>query len=321
MDATFGNRLRLQREEQQIPLATIAEQTKIKLSLLEGLERDDVSRWPSGLFRRSYFRAYARAIGLEPDRMLREFLALYPDPDASEEVTEALAQARQSNGHARRPPTRLRCLIDSAVSALPALHLQPRFRSAPSGMKVERFDPPEEAREEPVAEIAAATAPRAPADEGSNLDFVAMARLCTRLARAIEVCDVTPVLEEAVRVLRASGLILWVRDRLGCELTPVYAHGYSSEVTAQLGPVSRDSDNAIGSAFRTAEARVVDRGDMATGAVVVPLLTPTGCAGVLAIELRHGGERLDCVLAAATILAAQLSTLVGVPVLAEAVSA
>mgnify|MGYP001277014244 CR=1 FL=1 len=57
MSETFGTRLRLQREEQQIPLPTIAERTKIKLSLLEGLERDDVSRWPTGIFRRSYFRA------------------------------------------------------------------------------------------------------------------------------------------------------------------------------------------------------------------------------------------------------------------------
>ena len=71
----------VQREEQQIPLATIAEQTKIKLSLLEGLERDDLSRWPTGIFRRSYFRAYARAIGLEPDRVLNEFQAVYPDPE------------------------------------------------------------------------------------------------------------------------------------------------------------------------------------------------------------------------------------------------
>jgi cytoskeleton protein RodZ len=108
MDSTFGARLRVQREEQQIPLATIAEQTKIKLSLLEGLERDDLSRWPTGIFRRSYFRAYARAIGLEPDRMLNEFQAAYPDPDAEEDITSAMAQARQLNGHSsRRPPTRL----------------------------------------------------------------------------------------------------------------------------------------------------------------------------------------------------------------------
>jgi hypothetical protein len=329
MDATFGTRLRLQREEQQIPLATIAEQTKIKLSLLEGLERDDVSRWPTGIFRRSYFRAYARAIGLEADRMLPEFLVLHPDPDANDDLTQAVAQAQQLNGHPRRPPTRLRCLIDSAVSALPALHLQPSFKTAasgvkverPSGVKVERLSPQEEPREEPVADMTSTMVSRSTADEESGVDFVDMARLCTRLARAIDVCDVTPVLEEAITVLRAAGVSLWVRDRQGCELSPVYAHGYSSEVTAQLGPVSRDSDNAIASAFRTAEARVVDRGEMATGAVVVPLLTPAGCVGVLALELRHGGERLECVRAAATILAAQLSTLVGVPVLAEAVSA
>jgi hypothetical protein len=92
-------------------------------------------------------------------------------------------------------------------------------------------------------------------------------------------------------------------------------------MTAQLGPVSRDSDNAIAKAFRAAEAWVVDGGDEATGAVVVPLLTPSGCAGVLALELRHRQEQRECIRAAATILAAQLSTLVGIPVLAEAVGA
>jgi helix-turn-helix protein len=333
MDSTFGTKLRLQREEQQIPLATIAEQTKIKLSLLEGLERDDVSRWPTGIFRRSYFRAYAKAIGLEPDRMLREFQALYPDPEASEDITQVLSQARQLNGQ-RRPPTRLRCLIDSAVSALPAFHLQPSSKSSPSAVKLEGrshteysetrviSDPlpvPEPAPEpdlEPAPLFAAVLE-----EESSGVNFAAVAQLCTRLARAMEVYEVTPVLEEAVAALRAVGLVLWVRDQRGYELTPVYAHGYSSEITSQIGSVSRDSDNAIGSAFRNAEARVVDQGEMATGAVVVPLLTPTGCAGVLALELRHGGERLECVRAAATILAAQLSTLVGVPLMAEAVSA
>ena len=96
MNETFGTRLRVQREEQQIPLAAIAEQTKIKLSLLEGLERDDVSRWPTGIFRRSYFRAYAASTirGLEPNRLLGEFQALHPDPDTEDDITEAVAQAR-----------------------------------------------------------------------------------------------------------------------------------------------------------------------------------------------------------------------------------
>jgi hypothetical protein len=45
--------------------------------------------------------------------------------------------------------------------------------------------------------------------------------------------------------------------------------------------------------------------------VVAPLLTPTGCAGVLALELRNKAERREDVRAAVTILAAQVSTLVG----------
>jgi transcriptional regulator with XRE-family HTH domain len=79
-DESFGHRLRRERERRQIPLASIAANTKINLSLFEGLERDDVSRWPSGIFRRSFMRAYATAIGLNPDELTREFLDRFPDP-------------------------------------------------------------------------------------------------------------------------------------------------------------------------------------------------------------------------------------------------
>src|SRR4029450_14102990 len=80
MPDSFGARLRERREQQQVALSTIAEQTKIKVSLLEALERDDVSHWPSGIFRRAFIRAYAHAIGLEPDVVVRDFLAVHPDP-------------------------------------------------------------------------------------------------------------------------------------------------------------------------------------------------------------------------------------------------
>ena len=65
---SFGSRLRYERERRQIALKSIAESTKISVALLEGLERDDVSRWPSGIFRKSFIRSYAEAIGLPPSR-------------------------------------------------------------------------------------------------------------------------------------------------------------------------------------------------------------------------------------------------------------
>src|SRR5215212_9626067 len=114
MAETFGERLRERREQQQISLSTIAEQTKIKLSLLEALERGDVSHWPSGIFRRAFIRAYAHAIGLEPDVVVREFLEFYPDP-AEVVATVPAMSARTHESYAGGPPTRLRNIVGSAI--------------------------------------------------------------------------------------------------------------------------------------------------------------------------------------------------------------
>jgi transcriptional regulator with XRE-family HTH domain len=78
---SFGRRLRRERERRQIALTSIAENSKISESLLRDLERDDVSKWPPGIFRRSFLRAYAQAIGLDVEATMREFLERFPDPD------------------------------------------------------------------------------------------------------------------------------------------------------------------------------------------------------------------------------------------------
>src|SRR6185295_8047110 len=80
-DESFGKWLRHERERRQISLESVAERTKINIGLLKGLERDDVSRWPSGLFRRSFIRAYATAIGLDAEAIVLEFQARFPDHD------------------------------------------------------------------------------------------------------------------------------------------------------------------------------------------------------------------------------------------------
>lgn len=81
-DELIGRRLRAERERRRITLESIAANTKIGISLLKALERDDVSRWPSGIFRRSFVRAYAEAIGLDADEVVRDFLEQHPDPHA-----------------------------------------------------------------------------------------------------------------------------------------------------------------------------------------------------------------------------------------------
>jgi transcriptional regulator with XRE-family HTH domain len=78
---TFGARMRQERERRKISVASISESTKILGALLDGLEHDDVSRWPTGFYRRAFMRAYANAIGVDAEAALKEFLELYPEPE------------------------------------------------------------------------------------------------------------------------------------------------------------------------------------------------------------------------------------------------
>jgi hypothetical protein len=95
--AAFCTRLKSTREANGISLEQISTSTKIPIALLRGLERGDLSRWPDGLFRRSYLRDYLRAVGLPSDPLIAEFQRLCseaetPAPDAT--VTAASEQPR-----------------------------------------------------------------------------------------------------------------------------------------------------------------------------------------------------------------------------------
>jgi transcriptional regulator with XRE-family HTH domain len=78
---TFGPRLRSERERRGISLDTIAAATKVSADLWDGLERNDFSRWPSGIFARAFIRDYARAVGLDSDEVVDEFCRLFPIGD------------------------------------------------------------------------------------------------------------------------------------------------------------------------------------------------------------------------------------------------
>ncbi len=91
---SFGARLRRERERRKISIASIAESTKILGALLEGLERDDVSRWPIGFYRRAFIRAYAASVGLDQDDVLREFTQRFPEPEEPTAVVAATSDRR-----------------------------------------------------------------------------------------------------------------------------------------------------------------------------------------------------------------------------------
>jgi transcriptional regulator with XRE-family HTH domain len=329
MRDSFGARLRRHREDRGVSLAEVAEQTKIKASLLEGLERDDISQWPAGIFRRAYVRAYAAAIGVDPEAAIREFLGLHPDPiETPEPAVPASSGLRGLFGTFRRrtsapiashAPTSHG--VTSTVGKRPAepLPLEPAVAepvTQPSGVPVaveaepvapampQQTVAPAESPE-PVAPVSALAAVDKPVPSTDLL--LAAAKVCTELGRVEEIGQVLPLLADAAKVLGARGLIVWVWDGIAGELEPALVHGYPAKVRARLRGVQADADNVTAAAYRAGAPLA------RSGALAVPLLMPSGCAGVLAIEVDDGREQDAEVRAFTTFFAAMLAQLVGAP--------
>jgi transcriptional regulator with XRE-family HTH domain len=105
----FGLELRRIRERRGLSLEEMSEKTKVGVAHYAALEAGDLSRWPSGIFRRAFVRSYATSVGLDPDEVLAAFSRIFPDPAdgprAAARITaeaalreEALAAARESRG-------------------------------------------------------------------------------------------------------------------------------------------------------------------------------------------------------------------------------
>jgi len=78
---TFGPSLRRARLKRGVSLQSIAQNTKIGQDLLEGLEQNDFSRWPHGIFARAYVRSYALEIGADADATVSDFCKWFPNGD------------------------------------------------------------------------------------------------------------------------------------------------------------------------------------------------------------------------------------------------
>jgi cytoskeletal protein RodZ len=97
---SFGGQLRKLREGRRVTLEMIEKKTKVSLSLLRSLENGGCEGWPGGIYSRGYVRAYAEAIGVDPEHVLAAFVECYP-AFAVAPVVEASPEAEE------RPPTLL----------------------------------------------------------------------------------------------------------------------------------------------------------------------------------------------------------------------
>jgi hypothetical protein len=145
------------------------------------------------------------------------------------------------------------------------------------------------------------------------VNLAGMASLCGDLARVTDTRSLPALIERAAGILGASGIVLWIADPDGRELSPIVVHGYPPQLANRLGNLARDAENVTASAYRTGLLQTMKGDAISNGAVAAPLVSPAGCVGVMAAEMKDGGEQQESLLAAATIIASQIATLVGPP--------
>src|SRR5208282_2899662 len=73
--ASLGAQLKQAREQRGVGLDEIAQTTKIGTRFLRALEADHYDQLPGGIFNKGFIRAYARAVGLDEEKAVAEYLA------------------------------------------------------------------------------------------------------------------------------------------------------------------------------------------------------------------------------------------------------
>lgn len=73
MSQTLGEKLRQAREERDISISEVAEQTRISPHYIEAIENDDYSPLPGGIFNKGFIKSFAKFVGLDEDEALQDY--------------------------------------------------------------------------------------------------------------------------------------------------------------------------------------------------------------------------------------------------------
>ncbi|HXT69108.1 MAG TPA: hypothetical protein VN700_05115 [Vicinamibacterales bacterium] len=142
------------------------------------------------------------------------------------------------------------------------------------------------------------------------VSIAAAAELCVDLGRILDGRDMPALLERAAKVLDAKGIMIWSADSDGARLRPAMCFGYPDKIMARLRPLQVDADNVTSLAFRTMQPQALPGATSAdAAAIAIPLITSSGCVGVLAAEVKQSRPHPD-IVPIARIVAAQFSTLI-----------
>jgi transcriptional regulator with XRE-family HTH domain len=114
----IGARLRRAREQRGMSLRDAANQTKLSITVLQAIERNDFGSLPGGMFRKAYVRTLAEQFGLDPDALAADYCAQFEPP--IQPVTEDPQAGLQQQLIEQLAPSPRRSIVTLFLLAAPA---------------------------------------------------------------------------------------------------------------------------------------------------------------------------------------------------------
>ncbi len=159
---TVGQFLRQEREKRNISLEAISKSTRITLKNLESLEKDDFQAFSAPIFLKSFLRAYAQAIGLDPHQVIAMYEEKTEVPEESLPSKKDIAAGKPGNALKYIVPIII--IIIAVIIIILAVSRKPA--APPPPRPAETSAPAKEQPAPPVQEQPAPPTKTTPAPEG-----------------------------------------------------------------------------------------------------------------------------------------------------------
>ena len=101
---SFGPLLRRTREDRGVSIDDIARETRLSKRYLTALEEEAIAKLPGGTYNRAYLRTYATFLGLDPERLLRDYASMEEGQSSPVEEDLLITMNRAIEQRAQTPP-------------------------------------------------------------------------------------------------------------------------------------------------------------------------------------------------------------------------
>jgi cytoskeletal protein RodZ len=133
---SIGEALAEARRQANLTVSEVSDRTRIRETIINGIEGDDYSACGGDFYARGHIRAMARAVGVDPEPLIQEYDSARLGPEAiPEDVTEPVPPIRVPRRHLRGWAAALALVLVTGIGFL-GYHLAtspgPVTRAAPS---------------------------------------------------------------------------------------------------------------------------------------------------------------------------------------------